>query len=524
MNALLLYPTFPESFWSFQKTLELSSTKVLMPPLGLLTVAAVLPQSWNFKLVDRNVRPVTDNEWAWADLVLISGMIAQRDDLIAQVHEAKRRGKAVAVGGPYASSLADKVQAAGANFLVLDEGEVTIPLFLEALAQGRTQGVFRSIEKPDVTSSPTPRFDLLDLGAYDMMTVQYSRGCPFLCEFCDITTLYGRKPRTKTPEQVIKELDSLYQLGWRGFVFIVDDNFIGNKGEAKVMLRALKGWQVEHQYPFIFSTEASVDLAADSELMQLMVLCNFKRVFIGIETPDEESLISIRKSQNVRNPLQQAVDTISKAGLQIMAGFIIGFDGEKFGAGKRIVDFVENAAISVVCFNMLQVLPNTALWTRLAKEGRLVGKVGDMNQTTLTNFIPTRPIEEIADEYMEATWALYDPEKYLSRVYRQFMNLGSREQYPAAADLPKAPPVRTGKTLRALLTLLWRQGIKRATRRQFWRYLLSIARYKRTHLPQYLRTCAYGEHFIDYRETVRNQIGVQVDQYRGRTIAARRAA
>ena len=251
------------------------------------------------------------------------------------------------------------------------------------------------------------------------MSVQFSRGCPFQCEFCDIIVLYGRKPRTKDPEQMLKELDRLYELGWRRSIFMVDDNFIGNKRNVKLLLKELLPWMVEHKYPFSFATEASVDLANDQELMDMMVQCNFGSVFLGIETPDEESLALTQKHQNTRSSLSEAVERIAKSGMRVMAGFIIGFDGEKTGAGQRIVKFVEQTNIPTAVFSMLQALPDTALSHRLAKEGRLRGTAdGNINQTTLMNFVPTRPLEEIAVEYMDAFDELYEPSKFLDRTYR----------------------------------------------------------------------------------------------------------
>lgn len=513
MKALLIYPKFPQSFWSFEKTLELSGAKVLLPPLGLVTVAALLPQSWQFKLVDCNIRDVTEEEWQWAEIVLLSGMIAQKTDMHEQIREAKRRAKTVIVGGPYATSLPEDFADSGADCLVLDEGELTIPPFLEDLSQGRLQMVYRCADKPDVTQLPVPRFDLLELHAYESIAIQYSRGCPFLCEFCDIITLYGRKPRTKTPQQILNELDSLYKLGWRGAIFMVDDNFIGNKRSVKTMLRTMLQWQVDNSYPYIFITEASIDLATDAELLELMVLCNFKRVFIGIETPDESSLILTRKKQNIRHPLHEMVDTITKAGLQIIGGFIIGFDNEKPGAGQRIVDFVETGAIPIVFFSMLQALPNTALWTRLEKEQRLLFADADINQTTLMNFTPSRPIEEIVSEYLESLTRLYDPQRFLDRVFSEVMKLGTFTQYPAARDLPRPRQHRSGRTIYAMLVLFWRQGMLRKTRWRFWLYLAQVIKQKPSHFAMYLRTCAYGEHLIYYRQVVSEQIMRQITDY-----------
>ncbi|WRH68318.1 MAG: DUF4070 domain-containing protein [Planktothrix sp. GU0601_MAG3] len=507
MKTLLIYPQFPPTFWSYEKILELVDRKVLLPPLGLITVAAILPQTWEFKLVDRNITAVTQAEWDWAELVILSGMIVQKVDFIDQIKEAKRRGKLVAVGGPYPTSVPHEIEDSGADFLILDEGEITLPMFVEAIEKGETSGVFRTEEKPSVTSTPIPRYDLLELDAYDSMSVQFSRGCPFQCEFCDIIVLYGRKPRTKTPEQLLKELDYLYELGWRRSIFMVDDNFIGNKRNVKLLLKALKVWQADHQYPFRFNTEASVDLADDGELMDSMVECNFDAVFLGIETPDTSSLQMTKKYQNNRSPLLEAVDKIIRAGLRPMAGFILGFDGEKPGAGSRIIEFVEQSAIPTALFSMLQALPNTALWHRLEKEGRLINpKKFDINQTTLINFVPTRPVEEIAEEYIETFWQLYDPERYLARTYRCFLKLGAPKCHPPG----KFP---SWIDLKALATVIWRQGIKRQTRWKFWGYLLSIIKHNPAVCGQYLTLCAHNEHFLEYRQIVKTEIEQQLAEY-----------
>lgn len=508
MRVLLLYPVFPQSFWSFEKALQLVGRKAMLPPLGLITVAAILPQEWEFKLVDRNVRPVTEAEWDWAELVLMSAMIVQKHDLLEQIREAKRRGKPVAVGGPYATALPDEV--AEADYLILDEGEITLPKFIEAVQRGETHGTFRSEgNRPDVTITPIPRFDLLEFDAYDNMSVQFSRGCPFQCEFCDIIVLYGRKPRTKSPEQLLAELDRLYELGWRRSIFMVDDNFIGNKRNVKLLLKALQGWMEEHEYPFHLSTEASVDLAQDDELMDLMVECNFNGVFLGIETPDESSLSLTNKHQNTRNSLSDAVDAIAAKGLRVMAGFIIGFDNETSGAGDRIVRFVEQTTIPIAIFSMLQALPDTALWHRLKREGRLVENNANLNQSTLMNFVPTRPLEEVTREYIDGFWRLYDPVNYLDRTYRHFLKLGAPRH-------PKKLRKVTWIVIRAFLTVCWRQGVLRKTRWKFWHHLFSILKQNPTVAEHYLSVCALNEHFLEYREEVRTKIEAQLADYLAR--------
>jgi radical SAM superfamily enzyme YgiQ (UPF0313 family) len=510
MNVLLIYPRFPKSFWSFEKTIELLGRKAMLPPLGLVTVAAILPQEWNYKLVDINVREITESEWDWAELVVCSAMIVQKEDLLAKISEAKLRGKKVAVGGPYPTALPQEV--AQADYLILDEGELTIPLFVAAIQNGEPSGTFRAPngERPDVTITPVPRFDLLEFDAYAEMSVQFSRGCPFQCEFCDIIVLYGRKPRTKTPAQLLKELDYLYELGWRRSIFMVDDNFIGNKRNVKLFLEALLPWMVEHKYPFSFATEASVDLANDQELMDSMVKCNFGAVFLGIETPDEESLALTQKHQNTRSSLSEAVNRITKSGIRVMAGFIIGFDGEKKGAGQRIVKFVEQTDIPTALFSMLQALPDTALWHRLEKEGRLRGKSANINQTTLMNYVPTRPLEEIAYEYMDAFDELYEPSKFLDRAYRHFLTLG-QATYPDKGKGRKKP--LNWIVIRAFLTICWRQGAVRSTRWQFWRNLWSMLQVNPGGVSSYLAVCAQIEHFLEYKGIVRQEIGTQVAEF-----------
>jgi radical SAM superfamily enzyme YgiQ (UPF0313 family) len=336
--------------------------------------------------------------------------------------------------------------------------------------------------------------------------VQFSRGCPFQCEFCDIIVLYGRKPRTKTPAQLLSELESLYQLGWRGGIFMVDDNFIGNKRNVKLLLKELATWQEQRGYPFRFDTEASLDLAEDDELLELMLACNFAAVFMGIETPDTDSLTLTMKHQNTRSPLHDSIDKVTRAGLRVIAGFIIGFDGEKAGAGQRIVDFAETTGIPTTTFAMLQALPHTALWHRLEREGRLIDGGGNINQTTLMNFVPTRPVEDIAREYVEAFCHLYSPHTYLDRVYRYFLKLGGprvkpRFQWPEWV------------VLKALLIVCWRQGLMRSTRWAFWHHLIHILIANPTVAEQYLAVCAHNEHFLDYRDLVRHQIEVQLATY-----------
>jgi radical SAM superfamily enzyme YgiQ (UPF0313 family) len=509
MRTLLLYPSFPANFWNFDKVLALRGKKGSFPALSLITVAAILPQDWEFKLVDRSIHPVTEAQWEWAELVIISGMVVQQDDLLALIREAKRRGKPVAVGGPYATSTPDLPKAAGADYLILDEGEITLPQFVKALERGETSGTFRASEKPDVTQSPVPRYDLLDLDAYNAMTVQFSRGCPFQCEFCDIIVLYGRKARTKTSSQLMQEFECLYHLGWQGTIFISDDNFIGNKRNVKLMLKELKTWQAEHDYPFSFLTEASVDLAQDPELLELMVDCNFFGVFLGIETPDEDSLKVTKKFQNLRDPLLESIDAIQSAGLQVSTGFILGFDGEKAGAGDRIVRFVQAANIGVPMLGLLQAFPHTALWHRLKQEGRLLELPFFGSEAAVMNFIPTRPIEEIVQEYIEALWQIYDPIQYLDRLFNTIIKVnqkGSKHKH-TSSSLPLALAIK------ALSLVIFKYGMILETRWKFWRYFWTILWKYPDWLPGYLSGCIQLEHFLEYRQVLRDRMGEQLTTY-----------
>lgn len=507
MKALLLYPHFPQSFWSYDRFMEIAGLKAVIPPLGIITVAALLPSDWELRFFDRNVACETNADWEWCDLVILSAMLVQKPDFQALIRKAVQLGKKVAVGGPYPTSVPQDALEAGADYLILDEGELTIPQFLEAFNQGVPQGIFRSLEKPDVTQSPLPRFDLLQQDAYLMMAIQFSRGCPFNCEFCDIISLYGRKPRTKEPSQALAELQSLYDLGWRGSLFVVDDNFIGNQRNVKRFLRELIPWMQQHHFPFTFITEASVNLAEDDELLQLMSEAGFYAVFLGIETPDQDSLQTTRKLQNTRSPLVEACRKINDAGLLIYAGFILGFDGEQSQAGDRIQAFVEQTSIPQPMLGILQALPNTALWTRLQNEQRLIESdrhsTGDQN--TLMNFVPTRPIAEIAQEYVEGFWTMYEPQNYLRRCFQQCLKLRSKQSHKQTMQFP------LNKGLRLVAQLIWHQGIRRPEiRRQFWHQLWIILLKKPQLLNMYLGLCAAGEHFWEYRTLARERIAEQL--------------
>jgi radical SAM superfamily enzyme YgiQ (UPF0313 family) len=441
MRVLLINPKFPPSFWSLRASCSFMGRKTLLPPLGLLTLAALLPPDWECHLADLNTRALTPADWQWADLVMITGMVIQQEGIFNLIQEAKARGKTVVVGGPYATSMGQAVMEAGADFLVRGEGENTIPHLLAALDKGQRSAVIETDQKPDLATSPAPRFDLLELDDYLVMGIQTSRGCPFDCEFCDIVRLYGRKPRYKDPDQVMAELETLYRLGWRGDIFISDDNFIGNPDHTRAILTRLIPWMQGHGEPFSFWTQTTMNLGQDREMIDGLTAANFGYVFLGVETPEPEILRAVGKHQNLRNPLGQSLTTINGNGLSMVASFVIGFDHEKPGAGDRICEFVEEQSIPVVMVNLLQPLPHTRLWNRLEQENRLLAAQTTGNSYDQAfNYLPTRPREEILAEYVRAIDRLYEPSRYLARAYRYYLTMRPTRLALQAGEHKTVPP------------------------------------------------------------------------------------
>jgi len=472
MKVLLVAPRFSEfSYWNYREVCELFEARYPAAPLGLVTVAALLPREWDIRLLDLNVREMDTELLAWADLVLAGGMLPQQRTLLALIDLAHAHGKRIVIGGQDPTSQPEIYAAA--DYLVLDEGEMTIPMFLADLAAGATRGTYRSAEKPDVTQSPTPRFDLLELDKYLHIGIQFSRGCPFNCEFCDIIELYGRKPRTKMPEQILRELDSLHALGYKGHVDFVDDNFIGNKKSVMAFLPHLLTWSREHGFPFYFSTEASLNVADDPKLLAMMEAVDFRYLFVGIETGDKELLIRTQKKQNTRNPIAEAVHRLNAHGMVVTAGFILGFDGESGGAAGSIIECVEGSGIPMAMVGLLTALPHTQLTRRLEREGRLADNYarmlpGDVDQaTTGLNFTPSRPRTEILADFASVLRHLYAPKSYFDRV----RNVGRRLR-----RRPKQVGTTRGRRneIRALALVVWRLGFARATAWYFWRNALGV--------------------------------------------------
>jgi len=431
-NVLLVSPQFPvATFWNNKATCKVGGARHSAIPLGLLTVAALLPAAWTCRLIDRNVADVTEADLAWADLVMTGGMNVQRPDCLGVIALAQSRGKVVVVGGPDVTS--EPNFYAHADFVVIGEAEVVIQELIAAWNAGRRRGTFTAEKfKVDITRTPVPRYDLLRRSDYLYLAIQFSRGCPFNCEFCDIIELYGRRPRVKTAVQMLAELEAIYRSGYRGHLDFVDDNFIGNKKAVKAFLPELIAWQKEHDYPFVFSTEASVNLADDDALLALMREAGFFVVFVGIESPDSDTLVAMQKKQNTRRSLTTSIQKIYAAGMFVIAGFIVGFDSEKASIADGMVDCIEDADIAICMAGLLTALANTQLTTRLAQEGRLFPVTWQMekrnegggDQCILgLNFETLRPRRDVLADYKSVIDRIYTPQAYFGRVTRAAQKL-----------------------------------------------------------------------------------------------------
>jgi radical SAM superfamily enzyme YgiQ (UPF0313 family) len=420
----MVYPRFNAlSFWNYQASCEFVGTKYPTAPLGLITVAAMLPSAWDIRLINRNTEELADDDLQWADMVMTGGMMVQQPDTLRLIELCRQRGKPVVVGGPDVTSSPHVYKAA--DFQVLGEAEDVIVQFIEAWERGERGGVFKAeLFKVDVTKTPIPRFDLLKFDQYFYVGVQFSRGCPFTCEFCDIIELYGRSPRTKAHDQMLAELDALRALGYRGHVDFVDDNLIGNKKAVKAFLPHLIGWSEQHEFPFEFSTEASINLADDAELLDLMKRSNFFAVFVGIETPNTDALVAMRKKQNTRRSIVDSVHKIYAAGMFVTAGFIVGFDTERNSVADEMIAFIRESAIPISLVSLLTALPNTQLTRRLASEGRLHAghelMPDGLNDTTGQglNFDTIRSEREILRDYATIVKTVFDPAAYCDRLRR----------------------------------------------------------------------------------------------------------
>jgi radical SAM superfamily enzyme YgiQ (UPF0313 family) len=509
MNILLTYPEFPDTFWSFKHALKFVRKKAGAPPLGLLTVAAMLPCAWEKRLVDLNVTSLTQKDLAWADYVFVSAMIVQRDSARALIARCKEAGVKVVAGGPLFTM--EHEQFPDVDHFVLNEAELTLPPFLAdlrssaslcldactqgagrggsgqalAMANGCAQHIYTTAEFPDIRQSPVPLWRLADLKYYDTVSVQFSRGCPFSCDFCNVTALLGHRPRTKTAAQIIAELDSLYALGWRKGVFFVDDNFIGNKKQLKSeVLPALIEWR-KGKAGMPFSTEVSINLADDTELLRLMTQAGFDTVFVGIETPNEDSLAECSKTQNKGRDLVESVKLLQGAGLQVQGGFIVGFDSDTPSIFQQQIDFIQRSGIVTAMVGLLQAPPGTRLYERLQREGRLVNEMSGDNVDGSTNIIPKMGLEALRQGYREILDRIYAPLFYYERVLT-FL----REYQPPKIRVHLEP-----QYILALGRSIYQLGIRGVERAHYWR-LFFWTLFRRPRLfPLAITLAIYGFHF-----------------------------
>ena len=474
-RCLMVHPEFRSpSFWKYRPTCELTGARYPAAPLGLITVAALLPKDWEIRLFDRNVDDWDPSLLDWADVVMTGGMLPQQNDCLDVIRMARAKGKKVIVGGPDPTSSPHLY--AEADHLVLGEAEVTLPMYLADAAQGTAHRVYRSEARADVSGSPCPRFDLLRFDRYLHVGIQWCRGCPFNCEFCDIIELFGRVPRAKSSAQILVELETLYALGYRGHVDLVDDNFIGNKKLVKTFLPELKTWLEKHNWPFEFSTEASINLADDDALLKLMQSVGFFAIFVGIESPDEATLVATQKRQNTHRSIADSIRTINRHGIFVNAGYILGFDTEAAGTARGIIECIEATAIPVNMAGLLTALPGTQLTKRLVREGRLhtdfdlaPEETGDQCTGGL-NFETMRPREDILADYLEVIEAIYEPRHYFGRVLRTALELDtSQAKYKPSRKL-------LGRQLRALWTLCRTLGSWPETRAHFWNVVSTVLR------------------------------------------------
>ena len=507
-NVLMIFPRFnPNSFWSLQAACDLHGVRCPAPPLGLITLAALLPRDWNIKLVNRNAEALDPADLAWADLVMTGGMLPQRVDSLEVIRMAQAQGKPVVVGGPDAMSSPELFDHA--DFLVVGEAEGVIGQFVEAWESGARTGRFEAEKfKTDITKSPIPRFDLIDFSHYLFVGVQFSRGCPFNCEFCDIIELFGRVPRSKTVPQMLAELQALHDAGYRGHVDFVDDNLIGNKKALKQFLPALEAWQKSTGYPFMFSTEASINLADDVELLDMLKWANFFAIFVGIESPDTATLVSTRKKQNTRRSLAESVHKIHAAGMMVIAGFIVGFDTEELRVAAEMIECIEATSIPVCMVGLLTALPTTQLTRRLEKEGRLLPfsdqGLGDQCTAGL-NFVTRRPRVDILKDYKAILEAVYRPGAYFERVRRSGLNL-RRPSHPVTARPAVSPRDRN-----TLLRLMWRMTFVRPLlARHFWRTFVDIARHNPAALEVVVIQLMLYLHLGPFSKTVVAEIDRQI--------------
>jgi len=494
----MVWPKIPDSFWTFAGMMRLLREKVVIPPLGLITIAALCPEEWDIRLIDQGVEDLSDADILWADLVMVSGMRVQRKGLEEVLARARSLGRRTIVGGPYPSSEPDEVLKL-ADHVVVGEPDEVFDAIAKDLEEGSARRLYTIEDKPDLTKTPVARFDLLKTGFYASMAIQFSRGCPFQCEFCDIIVLYGRKPRTKRPEQILAELDALLKLGWKKQVFIVDDNFIGNHRLALELARELEKWQQAHGYPLAFYTEASMDLARHPALIEAMVKANFLHVFVGIESPSKAALAEAKKLQNLSQDPIESIKILQRGGLWVTGGFILGFDSDTEDIFEQQILFIERAAVPWAMINFLHAVPRTALYDRMKKEGRLTELSVHNSDSTPPNFQTVLPPLVLLKGFQKTLASIYDPTKFYERAWRslqfwQTRNCQRPAQQPGWVDMAKI-----------ILRSIWHQGLRSSYRRPYWKYLLRLVTRCSTDPAKIWMGCTImiaGHHFIPYAKEV----------------------
>jgi radical SAM superfamily enzyme YgiQ (UPF0313 family) len=483
MRVLLVSAATPDTFWSYKHVLSFISRKACFPPLGLLTVAAMLPKHWDLKLVDLNVTSLTDAQLAWADYVFVSAMLAQVGSAREVIARCSKLDKPVVAGGPLFTT--GHAGFPTVKHFVLGEAEDIMPELVADMLSGDLKEFYRCEKRPDIRQTPVPRWDLIKFKHYALMPLQFSRGCPFNCEFCDIIVMNGRVPRLKTNEQMIRELDSLVDAGWTDPIFIVDDNFIGNRAKVKAFLRELIAWEQRRGIRFQFTTEASLDLADDPVLLELMVRAGFKKVFVGIETPQEDSLLECAKIQNAKRDMLTAVKTIQKSGLEVMGGFIIGFDSDRPNIFERQIKFIQEAGVVTAMVGLLQALPGTRLFSRLKQEGRILHDASGNNVEASLNFVPKLDREVLIEGYRSLVKRLYTPRMYYRRILtflREYRPQGQRIHL-------------SWRDVKAFIKSLWVMGVLSRGRRQYWKFLMKALLFHRRAFPEAMTLAILGYHF-----------------------------
>lgn len=487
MNILLVYPEYPRTYWSFHYALKFISKKASFPPLGLLTIAAMLPVNWGKKLVDMNVDKIRDEDILWADYVFISAMVVQKESVRTVIDSCKRLGTRTVAGGPLFTCGHEEFD--DVDHLLLNEGELTVKDFLKDLESGKTRHMYTSDRWADLNTTPIPLWELININKYATMNMQYSRGCPFNCEFCNVTTLFGHTPRTKSVRQMISELEAIYDRGWRKGVFFVDDNFIGNKKKLKEeILPELIKWMVERKFPFTFSTEASINLADDEELMTMMVKAGFEAVFIGIETTNEESLLECNKIQNKNRDMIACVKKIQKFGLQVQGGFIVGFDNDNDAIFDKMVGFIQESGIVSAMVGLLNAPKGTKLYQRLAGEGRLRDDFSGDNTNLTMNFMPKMNQNTLINGYKSIMGTIYSPKHYYERVitflkeYRPYKKTGGMKHIDF-------------NDVMALFRSILRLGLFGKERLYYWKLMFWSVFRRPSLLPMAVTLSIYGFHF-----------------------------